>query len=63
MTQKELLYFEDAVWHEDSIIKILTNSIDNLDDEELINFMQNEVEKHSRLKQELMDMLGEKNNG
>ena len=40
MTQKELNYMEDAVGHEKSIIKILEESINNLDDERFINFMK-----------------------
>ena len=33
MTQKELLYVEDAVGHETNIIKILQETIKNLQDE------------------------------
>ena len=63
MTQKELLYFEDAIGHEDNIIKIINNTIDSLNDDELITFMQEEVGKHQNLKQELMDVLKEVSNG
>lgn len=63
MTQKELLYFEDAVGHESNIIKIINSGLTDLQDEELINFMQNELKKHENLKQKLMNMLGEKANG
>ena len=63
MTQKELSYMEDAVGHEKSIIKILEESINNLSDEELISFMNNELNIHNKLKQELMNKLEEKANG
>ena len=63
MTQKELSYFEDAVGHEKSIIKILEESTNKLSDEELINFMNNELEIHNNLKNNLMNKLEEKANG
>lgn len=63
MTQKELLYFEDAIGHETSIIKILKDSIENLNDERLVTFMNSELSKHNELKQKLMNKLGEKVNG
>jgi len=63
MTQKELLYFEDAIGHEDNIIKIINNTIQNLTDEKLISFMNNELNNHTNLKKNLMNMLGEKANG
>ena len=47
MTQKELLYYEDAVGHEKSIIKICEESIKKLEDEKLINFMKEEVTRHN----------------
>lgn len=62
MTQKELLYFEDAVKHEDNIIKIIDFSISNLDDEQLINFMSEEREVHENMKKNLMEMLEVKSN-
>ena len=62
MTQKELLYFEDAIGHETSIIKILKDSIENLNDERLVTFMNSELSKHNELKQKLMNKLGEKVN-
>ena len=63
MTQKELLYFEDAVGHEGSIIKLLNIFINNLNDEKLIKFMKEELQKHENLKQNLMNKLGEKTSG
>lgn len=57
MTQKELLYFEDAVKHEDNVIKIIDLSLNSLSNEELINFMNGEKEIHNNLKNNLMNML------
>ena len=58
MTQKELLYCEDAVGHEKSIIKICEESIKNLEDENLISFMQEEISMHNTLLENLMNKLG-----
>ena len=63
MTQKELLYYEDAIGHEESIIKIVDNAIKSLTNEELISFMQQEKEKHIKLKNNLMNVLKEVSNG
>ena len=60
MTQKELNYMEDAVGHEKSIIKILEESINNLDDERFINFMNNELEIHHNLEKKLISKMEEK---
>ncbi len=63
MTQKELLYFEDAIGHENTIIKIVNNAIESLSSTDLKEFMKSELTKHEELKQNLMNKLGEKNNG
>ena len=62
MTQKELLYFEDAIGHEGNIIKICEESIKNLEDESLITFLEEEKSKHESFKQELINKLEEKSN-
>ena len=63
MTQKELLYLEDAIGHEQSIIKICEESLKLLSDEQLTSFIENELNKHTSLKEELMNTLKEKANG
>lgn len=63
MTQKELSYFEDAIGHIGNIIKILNESINNMEDSNLVSFMQNELNIHNNLKETLMSKLGEKANG
>jgi len=62
MTQKELSYTEDAVGHENSIISILEDSVKNLEDEDLISFMNEELQKHEQTKQRLINLLEEKTN-
>ncbi len=62
MTQKELDYVEDATTHEENILKILNESIKNLEDEELITFMEEEVEKHTEMKEVLLSLLEDKAN-
>lgn len=57
MTQKELSYYEDAVGHEDNIIKIITKSIEFLKDSEVISFMEKEKEKHTEMRKRLMKLL------
>lgn len=57
MTQKELLYYEDAIGHETNIIKICEESIKMLENEDLINFMKEEVTRHNNLKEQLMNKL------
>ena len=63
MTQKELLYVEDAVSHESSIIKICNEAISKLEDNNLISFMENEITKHKNIKKSLLDLLRGQSNG
>lgn len=63
MTQKELAYVEDAIGHEDSIIKICTDLVSRIDDENLCAFMNGEIEKHNNMKQKLLSLLEAKQNG
>ncbi len=62
MTQKELLYFEDAISHEANMIKIIEAGVENLEDDDLKNFMNDELSKHNNMKQSLMNLLEEKAN-
>ena len=63
MTQKELLYFEDAIGHVSNIIKILEESIKNVSDDKILSFMEEEMNCQSTLKETLMTKLKEKANG
>lgn len=62
MTQKELSYLEDAIGHEGNIIKIINESLNYLEDDKLISFMQNELSIHTEEKTKLMNYLEGKSN-
>ena len=62
MTQKELSYVEDAIGHEQNIIKICEDIISNLEDQSLVSFMENELNNHKTLKEKLLNMLEVKAN-
>ena len=57
MTQKELAYFEDAIGHEENIIKILSESMESIDDEKIIDFVENEKGLHQTRKEKLISYL------
>ena len=59
MTQKELLYLEDAIGHEDVLIKICEEAVNNLDDEDLVSFIDGELGKHMNMKEKLISFIGE----
>ena len=62
MTQKELLYVENAYGHEKNIISILEETINNLKDENLISFIEKEIKKHKTMQDKLMSLLEGKEN-
>ena len=62
MTQKELLYIEDAINHECNIISILDSMTQNLEDEEIASFIEDKQEEHIELKEKLINLLKEKAN-
>ncbi len=62
MTQKELLYLEDAIGHETSLINVLTETVSFLENEDLVTFIEKEMKKHKTMKEKLMNMLKEKAN-
>ena len=61
MTQKELLYVEDAIGHEKNIIQICKDNIKNLSDKKIISFIEEEINKHILIEKRLMKMLEVKN--
>ena len=63
MTQKELLYVEDAIEHEKVIIDVCNDLLTHVDDEELISFIQNEISNHETIKNNLMNTLEVKAHG
>ena len=62
MTQKELLYVEDAILHEKNIVAICKETINCLEDENLVSFLKKEVKKHESMQEKLLNMLKEKSN-
>ena len=59
MTQKELLYLEDAIHHEHIMINICKASIEQLEDEDLVSFIENEISIHELNKSNLISLLEE----
>ena len=57
MTQKELLYVEDAISHEQIIIDICNESINLFEDDDLCSFIEGEVKKHTKMKERLLSLL------
>lgn len=62
MTQKELTYVEDAVKHENNLASIVQESMELLENEKLVSFMQKQLEDHKSLHKKLMSLLEEKVN-
>lgn len=62
MTGKELSYVEDAVGHEANIIKILEDTISNIEDENLVSYLNGELDVHNNIKENLMNLLEVKTN-
>ena len=59
MTQKELLYVEDAIGHENTTLGILNNMVNSLDDDSIIKFIEKEIKKHTNYKESLLCFLKE----
>ena len=57
MTQKELLYVEDAVGHEQNVGQIIQESILLLEDKSLQTFLKNELTKHQVIETKLINLL------
>ncbi|MBR3199085.1 MAG: hypothetical protein IKG27_03625 [Bacilli bacterium] len=60
MTQKELLYIEDAINHEKNIIKICEDTIQKIENEKLKTFLKKETNEHKKTKEKLLNKLEEK---
>ncbi len=57
MTEKELLYVEDAVNHELYMIQLCTEIIDCLTDEELVKNVKKMKTKHESLLKKFLEIL------
>ena len=62
MTQKELLYLEDAVNHECYTIDICTFIKDSIKDSTLSKFVNKEIKKHELIKEKLLNIMEVKAN-
>ena len=57
MTQKELLYVEDSINHECNTISIIKDIIERLEDDDLVDFMEDMLESHKTMKDNLMNLM------
>ena len=57
MTDKELSYVSDAAMHEKSIIEICSETCNYLEEDELKDFMQDEIKKHEDNMNNLLNLL------
>ena len=57
MTQKELLYVEDAIGHEQNVGAIVSDAINKLEDKTLKTFLKSELKKHQAIEAKLMNLL------
>ena len=62
MTQKELNYVEDAVYHVQNLASIVEQSMEQLEDEELVDFMKKQLSNHKSFHKKLMTLLEGKAN-
>lgn len=62
MTQKELAYIEDAICHEKILISILEDMKEKLEDDKLVSFVGSEIDKHNNIKEDIIELLKEKEN-
>ena len=62
MTQKELLYMEDAIKHEENIINVLDIMIQNGINDDFISFSKKELKKHEGMLDKLNNLMEEKAN-
>ena len=59
MTQKDLLYLEDAVKHEDNLINICTYYLEISEDKNIIDFIKHQIKKHHNIKDQLLNTMEE----
>ena len=63
MTQKELLYVEDAIMHEKTILDICNDLLTHIDDENITDFINGEINNHEIIRENLLNILEAKQNG
>ena len=62
MTQKDLLYLEDAYTHQENLIKIWKFYTEIILDEELVEFINGQIDKLTKSKDKIMKLLEETKN-
>ena len=62
MIQKELLYVEDAINHEKNMVKILNDKINELEDNQLVDYINQEIKDHKKQQKELERLLEDTSN-
>ena len=62
MTQKELLYVEDAISHEEIIINNIHDYINCLEENDLVDYFQKELRTHEKIKKDLFKLLEDESN-
>ena len=63
MTQKELLYLEDAIKHEQNLVEICDSTIKNLKDDELKDFIKSQQKTHKTIEKKLLKLMEDEING
>ena len=59
MTQKELLYVEDAIGHEKTILAFIAEMLKQLKDQNIQDFMKKEEKSHQQQEKDLTKLLEE----
>ena len=62
MTQKELLYLEDAIGHERIIISSIESFIDELQNPTLIDYMNQELKTHQKMLKNTLKLMEDNTN-
>ncbi len=57
MTQKDLLYMEDAIKHEENLVTICDYYAEIIEDNNLKSFIKSHSKKHAKLKQKLLNVM------
>lgn len=57
MTQKELLYMEDAIGHEQNLVSLLQDFSNNVQDKNLASFLKKIAKKHTVMEKKLMEIM------
>ena len=56
-SEKELLYLDDAYYHETALLKVLEDTQSRLEDEDLVDFIDDEIKNHQDMQKKLLKVL------